>query len=197
FKQKKYLLIFSLILIIGTMFAGERKLPVDIFLMIDKSLSMATHDKFDSMCRWIKNEFVTQILSYKDNVFLYSFYENTEKLLSLAINNEKDKQKLINVITAIKPNGKFTDIGNMLDTIKEDIKKIKYDNRYKILILITDLEQDAPCTSIYAGKQESFQSPYLAEARIIKHDEWYEITFDINALDKITSKTKEIYSKIK
>ena len=62
-------------------FAGERKIPVDIFLMIDKSLSMATQGKFDSLCRWIETEFINQMLAYKDNVFIYSFYENTEKLL--------------------------------------------------------------------------------------------------------------------
>lgn len=196
-RRKKYFLIFALILITKINFAGERNIPVDIFLMIDKSLSMATHGKFDSVCKWMENEFVNQMLTYKDNVFVYSFYENTEKLLTLTINTKYDKEKLINAIKSIKPDGRYTDIGKMLDTIKEEIEKRKYDDRYKILILVTDLEQDAPWTSRYAGKQESFESPYLKNARKIKHDEWYEIIFDTDILNRVNSKTKEIYPNIK
>ena len=66
-----------------------------------------------------------------------------------------------------------------------------------ILILITDLEQDAPWTSPYAGKQEAFESPYLKYGRTIKHDRWYEIIFDIDSIDKINSKVKQIYPNIK
>ena len=63
-------------------------------------------------------------------------------------------------------------------------------------MLVTDLEQDAPWTSKYRGKQESFKSPYLAEARIIKHDNWYEITLDMDIQDKVVKTTKELYTNI-
>ena len=196
-KHKKYFFIFALILITKMNFAGERKIPVDIFLMIDKSLSMAMDGKFDSLCQWIKDEFVNEILILNDNVFIYSFYENIEKLLTIAIDSDDDRQKVINTINAIKPDGRYTDIGKMLDTINEEIKKGKYVNKYKILILMTDLVQDAPWTSPYAGKQEAFESPYLKYARILKHEGWYEIIFDMDSVDKINSKVKQIYPNIK
>ena len=196
-KHKKCFFIFALILITKMNFAGERKIPVDIFLMIDKSLSMAMDGKFDSLCQWIKDEFVNEILILNDNVFIYSFYENIEKLLTIAIDSDDDKQKVINTINAIKPDGRYTDIGKMLDTINEEIKKGKYVNKYKILILMTDLVQDAPWTSPYAGKQEAFKSPHLKYARTIKHDRWYEIIFDMDSVDKINSKVKQIYPNIK
>ena len=195
-KHKKYFFIFALILITKMNFAGERKIPVDIFLMIDKSLSMAMDGKFDSLCQWIKDEFVNEILILNDNVFIYSFYENTEKLLTLTINNDNDKKKIIKAITSIKADGRYTDIGKMIDVIGEEIEKRKHDGRYKIFILMTDLIQDAPWTSPYAGKQESFKSPYLKYARIIKHDSWYEIIFDLDIIDKVNSKIKEIYPNI-
>ena len=195
-RQKKYFFIFALILITKISFAESRKISVDFFLMIDKSLSMATQGKFDSLCQWIETEFINQIVAYKDNVFIYSFYENTEKLLTLTINNDNDKKKIIETVSLIKPDGKYTDIGKMIDFIREETKRRKYDHRYKILILITDLLQDAPWTSPYAGKQESFKSPYLKYARIIKHDSWYEIIFDLDIIDKVNSKIKEIYPNI-
>ena len=196
-KHKKYFFIFALILITKISFAEARKTSVDFFLMIDKSLSMATQGKFDSLCQWIETEFINQIVAYKDNVFIYSFYENTEKLLTLTINNDNDKKKIIKAITSIKADGRYTDIGKMLDTINEEIKKGKYVNKYKILILMTDLVQDAPWTSPYAGKQEAFESPYLKYARILKHEGWYEIIFDMDSVDKINSKVKQIYPNIK
>ena len=195
-RQKKYFFIFALILITKISFAESRKISVDFFLMIDKSLSMAMDGKFDSLCQWIKDEFVNEILILNDNVFIYSFYENTEKLLTLTINNDNDKKKIIKAITSIKADGRYTDIGKMIDVIGEEIEKRKHDGRYKILILMTDLIQDAPWTSPYAGKQESFKSPHLKYARIIKHDSWYEIIFDLDIIDKVNSKIKEIYPNI-
>ena len=195
-RQKKYFFIFALILITKISFAESRKISVDFFLMIDKSLSMATQDKFDSLCQWVETEFINQIVAYKDNVFIYSFYENIEKLLTLTINNDNDKKKIIKAITSIKADGRYTDIGKMIDVIGEEIEKRKHDGRYKILILMTDLIQDAPWTSPYAGKQDSFKSPYLKYARTIKHDSWYEIIFDLDIIDKVNSKIKEIYPNI-
>lgn len=196
-KVKKYFLIFALIFITEISFAGIRKNPVDIFLMVDKSLSMAMQGKFDSICKWIKDEFVNDSVIYLDNIIIYSFYENVEKLLTITINNDNDKQKVIDVITSIKPDGKYTDIGKMLDIIREETEKRKHDNRYKVLILMTDLVQDAPWTSRYAGKQELFKSPYLQYARIIKHDLWYEIIFDIDSTDRVEKRTQELYRDIK
>ena len=125
-----------------------------------------------------------------------SGFEKKELLTLIPKNQIKDKKKIIETISSIKPDGKYTDIGKMLDFIREEVEKRKYDHRYKILILITDLLQDAPWTSPYAGKQESFKSPYLKYARIIKHDSWYEIIFDLDIIDKVNSKIKEIYPNI-
>ncbi len=196
-RQKKHFLIFALILITKIIFAGERNIPVDIFLMIDKSLSMAEYKKFDSVSKWIKEEFIKEMLIEQDHIFIYGFYENTEELLNLIIRKEDDKKKIIETISSIKPDGKYTDIGKMLDFIREEVEKRKYDHRYKILILITDLLQDAPWTSPYAGKQEAFKSPHLKYARTIKHDRWYEIIFDLDSIDKINSKVKQIYPHLK
>ena len=103
---------------------------------------------------------------------------------------------MIKTIDRITPDGAFTDIGAALDAIQDSLNKRGKNNRYKILLLVTDLEQDAPWTSKYRGKQASFQSPYLAEARIIKHDNWYEITLDMDIQDKVVKTTKELYTDI-
>ena len=129
-------------------------------------------------------------------MIFWEFYEKPHELQTLVIKNENDRNALIKTIDNITPNGAFTDIGAALDAIQDSLNKRGKNNRYKILLLVTDLEQDAPWTSKYRGKQESFQSPYLAEARIIKHDNWYEITLDMDIQDKVVKTTKELYTDI-
>lgn len=195
----KLRIIFSIIFyccITFTGIAGERTIPVDIFLMIDKSKSMQETGKFDSLHTWVRDTLVTEMLIPNDWITVWEFYEEPHELLTFTVNNESDRQKLINIIDNINPDGTFTDIGKALDSIQHSLNKRGKNNRYKILLLVTDLEQDAPWTSKYRGKQESFKSPYLAEARIIKHNNWYEITLDMDIQDKVVKTTKELYSDI-
>ena len=177
-------------------FAGERTIPVDVFLMIDKSQSMNEPGKFDSLHKWVRDTLVTEMLIPDDWITVWEFYEKPHELQTLTIKNENDRNALIKTIDNIIPDGAFTDIGSALDAIQTSLNKRGKNNRYKILLLVTDLEQDAPWTSKYRGKQESFQSPYLAEARIIKHDNWYEITLDMDIQDKVVKTTKELYTDI-
>lgn len=62
--------------------------------------------------------------------------------------------------------------------------------------MLTDLEQDAPITSKYSGKQKKFSSPYLVESRIIKHDNWYEITVDMGLDERVVKTSKALFSDI-
>lgn len=196
-KLKKIITVFVFFLCVASvLFSGERTIPVDIFLMIDRSLSMSEEGKFNSMHQWVRNELISQMVIPGDNVLIYSFYEKPEFLLDIQVQKEEDKNKIIKTIDSIVPDGKYTDIGKALDTIQSVLNKSKKNDRYKILILLTDLKQDAPWTSKYSGKQESFKSPYLAEARIIRHDNWYEITLDMNIQDRVVKTTQELYSGI-
>ena len=195
-KMKPIFFAVSFFIISFVLYAGERTIPVDIFLMIDKSQSMNEPGKFDSLHRWVRNTLVSEMLIPEDWITIWEFYEKPHELQTLVIKNENDRQLLIKTIDRITPDGAFTDIGAALDAIQDSLNKRGKNNRYKILLLVTDLEQDAPWTSKYRGKQASFQSPYLAEARIIKHDNWYEITLDMDIQDKVVKTTKELYTDI-
>ena len=195
-KVKSIFCIFVFCILSYAIFAGERTIPVDVFLMIDKSKSMNEPGKFDSLHKWVRDTLVTEMLIPEDWITVWEFYEQPHELQTLIIKNENDRNSLIKTIDNITPDGAFTDIGSALDAIQVSLNKRGQNNRYKILLLVTDLEQDAPWTSKYRGKQESFKSPYLAEARIIKHDNWYEITLDMDIQDKVVKTTKELYTNI-
>ena len=192
-------LIFIFLLLAGVLFnlnAGERTMPVDMIIMIDKSLSMQDPGKFDSMQQWVLDELIGQIIITGDWISIYQFYESPEHLLSIEIKGKEDTDKIIKTVNKISPNGRFTDVGKALDKIREAVNQRGENGRYKVLFMLTDLEQDAPITSKYSGKQKKFSSPYLVESRIIKHDNWYEITVDMGLEDRVIKTSKSLFSDL-
>jgi hypothetical protein len=195
-KINLFVLVFALCFSSFTLHAGERTIPVDIFLMIDKSLSMAEPGKFDSLREWVQDQLIGQVLIDGDWITIYQFYGKSSNLLTLDVRTGADRKKIVKTITGIKPNGQYTDIGLALDTIKDALKARGPNGRHKILLLLTDLKQEAPWSSRYAGKQDNYQSPYLAEARQIKHDNWYEITLDMDIQDSVVKTSHELFTSI-
>lgn len=179
-----------------SVFAAERTIPVDIFLMIDKSLSMQDPGKFDSLQKWVLDELISQMLIPGDWVTIYQFYEKPEHVLTTNVQNNSSLQHIYNTVKNIKPDGHYTDIGYALDTVQQLLDERGSNGRFKVLLMLTDLVQDAPWTSKYRGKQDSFNSPYLVEARTIKHDNWYEITLDMDIQDAVVQRTQSLYSDV-
>lgn len=193
-KQRVCVLFFMVSL--AWLFAGERSIPVDIYILVDTSLSMEEPGRFDSMQKWVTTHLLGQMLIPGDTVTLYQFYGKTERLLSLTVQTEEDRQKILTVTNALRPNGEYTDIGLALDTLKKDLDARGPSDQYTVLLLLTDLKQEAPWSSRYSGTQDTFESPYLAQARILQHDNWYEITLDMDIQDRVVMTTKELYSSI-
>lgn len=195
-KTNHAVLIFLAVFLIFPLQAGERTIPVDIILMIDKSQSMAENGKFDSLHEWVRNHLIEQVLIDGDWITLYQFYGKAANLATLTVTGAADRQKIVAAIDSIKPDGQYTDIGLALDTIKEALVKRGTNGRHKIMLLLTDMKQEAPWTSPYAGSPKTFESPYLVEARILQHDEWYEITLDMDIQDLVIKTSKELFSSI-
>jgi len=183
-------------LLSGHLFAGERTIPVDIFLMVDKSLSMAELGRFENMSRWVTDRFLGQILIEGDWVSIYQFYGSCEHVITREISSNYDRQAILEAFKAIRPDGRYTDIGLALDTLKDALARRGDSGRYKILLMLTDLKQDAPWSSRYAGKMDRFKSPYLAEARVIEHENWYEITVDMDIQDRVVKTSRALFNLI-
>lgn len=183
--------------LLGTnLYAGERTIPVDLFLMVDKSLSMAEDGKFESLHAWASDHLVTQMLIPGDRISVWEFYGRSQRVLDMVIPENGDTSRIIEAIDRIVPDGEYTDIGLALDTIREAIAGWGDPDRLKILYMLTDLKQEAPWSSRYAGVEERYESPYLAEARILTHGNWFEITLDMDIQDQVVAGTKKLYESI-
>jgi len=195
-QSKKAVVFFLLVLFMMTASAGERTIPVDIYVLIDKSLSMDEPGKFESMHTWVRDYLAKQVLINGDSISIYQFYGRVDPLLKLVINSEEDRQSVISTINSIQPDNPYTNIGLSFYTLKEELDSLEPNNRYKILFMLTDLKHEAPWSSRYAGVQDTYESPYLAEARIVQHDSWYEITLDMDIQDHVVKTSEELFSSI-
>ena len=196
--QKVLKFVFAVLFFTCSFFlvAGERTIPVDIFLMIDKSLSMDEPGKFDSLQKWVLDELIEQMIIPGDWVTIYQFYEKPEHILTTTVEDAASLRKIYNTVKAIKADGHYTDIGAALDTVQAALDARGSNGRFKVLLLLSDLVQDAPWTSKYRGKQASFKSPFLVEARTVQHDNWYEITLDMDIQDAVVQRTQSLYSDV-
>lgn len=196
--QKVLKFVFAVLFFTCSFFlvAGERTIPVDIFLMIDKSLSMDEPGKFDSLQKWVLDELIEQMIIPGDWVTIYQFYEKPEHILTTTVEDATSLRKIYNTVKAIKADGHYTDIGAALDTVQAALDARGSNGRFKVLLLLSDLVQDAPWTSKYRGKQASFKSPFLVEARTVQHDNWYEITLDMDIQDAVVQRTQSLYSDV-
>lgn len=177
-------------------FSGERTIPVDFFFLVDKSLSMAEENRFTDMHEWVNTHLLTQMLIPGDWITIWQFYGTTEQVFTATIVEDADKHRVADAFNRIRPDGEYTDIGLALDTIKDALNRREPNDRMKIMYLLTDLKQEAPWTSRYAGIEERFTSPYLAQARTIDHGSWYEITLDMDIHQQVVQTSRNLYYSI-
>ena len=71
-KIKKVFFIFLLLaVVLFNLNAGERTMPVDMIIMIDKSLSMQDPGKFESLQQWVLDELIGEIIINGDWISIY------------------------------------------------------------------------------------------------------------------------------
>ncbi len=177
-------------------FAAERSVPVDIFVLVDKSLSIGESDSFSGIIEWAQEQLTGQMLVDGDWITLYQFCGTCENLLTTTISGDADRQRVKDALASIRPDGSFSDIGQALDIIRDVLDTRAGNGRYKVMLLLTDLRQEGAWTSRYPGVIDPFTSPYLDGARMVNHGGWYEITLDMDIQETAAALSEELYSEI-
>ena len=197
--------VFFLVILFSTqfIFALERTEPVDLYLIIDKSLSMEETNSFDSMKDWICNKFLKRCVAMEDFITVFIFYGESKVIYSDTIKTPEDLDNLIAVIQEQKADGPFTDIGSVLDNAKKRLD-LTPSSRMRVTLLFTDLIQEASYSSKYAGTYYDFADKYLASDRIMYHEgdstqgigSWYEIAVRTASDQSVADLAKKIYENI-
>ena len=184
-------------------FALERTEPVDLYLVIDKSISMEETNSFDAMKNWICNKFLKRCVTMDDFITVFIFYGESKVIFSETIKTPEDLDNLIALIQEQKADGPFTDIGSVLDNAKKRLD-LTQSSRMRVTLLFTDLIQEASYSSKYAGTYYDFADKYLSSDRIIYHEgnqtqgigSWYEIAVRTASDQNVADLAKKIYNNI-
>lgn len=170
-KLKKIMILLCLSLFLNfNIYADTRTVNIDVFLVVDKSLSM--EGKIESVNNYINESIIKNITIPGDMVNIIVFYGKTDVLINSTIIDEAYKSSIINKVSNIKANGRFTDIGSALDVLASVIPDYENNGRLKYMLLITDGKQEAPLNSPYYSPDGTFNHKFLEHTRIIKKQGW-------------------------
>jgi Mg-chelatase subunit ChlD len=156
----KIFFVTFIILLSGVMVqADDRTEPVDILVALDKSLSM--EEEIDAVKNYVNTQIVDNLLQNGDFFLIVAFYGKTNIIVSDFIQGKENKEEIKSIVSSIQADGRFTDIGNALDKLKEQVEKYSSDTRRKTLLLITDGKHEPPPESAYYSKDGSYSHEYL------------------------------------
>jgi len=148
---------------------------------------------------YINQAIIDEDLQDGDTITVIAFYGGTEKILAfeeIKGNKEEVKKK----ISAIRADGKFTDIGNALDSLKDILENYKENERLKQLLLITDGRQEAPPSSKYYSPDGSINHAFMKEIeKTIQKQGWliYVLGIGKNTITKeLTKELKGTYIEV-
>jgi hypothetical protein len=170
--KKRVLTVFIFFLgVSGILYADTRKGNIELFVLLDKSLSMV--EEIDSVKEYVADELVGRLLIPGDLFVLINFYGKTDRFFSGEVESRADIEALKDSLTSITADGRFTDIGSALDTLEKTVEAIPVrQGRKRYLLLLTDGKQEAPSDSPYYSPDGSFNHRLLEHTKEIAKKGW-------------------------
>lgn len=163
-----FILVFLPLLAVPPIHADDRTENIDVFLVVDKSLSM--EEEIAGVKDYIVDSVIQELLIPGDHLVIVVFYGEAERLMSLTVT--EDRTQIVEDVQSIRADGRFTDIGNALDKLKETVPQEQTEGRRKYLMLITDGIQEAPPESKYYSADGSFNHEFLQNTKDIVMEGW-------------------------
>lgn len=195
--RKAIFFILFFFLVFFTLYGDERSENIDVYIVLDKSLSMV--EEIKSVKTYVIDALVDKLLIPGDNFTLIPFFGKASVIFSGRISSKNDKIHLEKIVASLQANGHFTDIGNALDTLNGALKNTVKDNRRKYLLLITDGKQEAPPESKYYSPDHSFNHKFLENVKIIQKKGWKIEILGIgteSAAKELAEKLSGTYSEV-
>jgi von Willebrand factor type A domain len=167
---------FLVLLPYSNLLADQRVDNIEIYLVLDKSLSMV--EEIGSVKEYVLNNILNKLVIEGDYFLLIPFYGKTDQSFNAYIKSAQDKNQVSNDITQIQADGRFTDIGNALSTLRKSIIS-DTDSVRKYMLLITDGKQEAPPDSPFYSPDGSFNHEFLSNTKEIQREGWKIVVLGI------------------
>lgn len=169
-KFAAFLAFFTLCFALSPLQAESRKGNLDLFVLMDRSLSMV--EEFSDLQDYVDNELIDGLLIRGDSVTLMAFFGETQHVFSGIVGEKITQEELKNIVDTLAPDRHYTDIGSALDELKKTVVNTTGKGLPDYVLLLTDGIHEGPPGSPYPGKTEEFDHPLRRSARIIRHDGW-------------------------
>ncbi len=170
--KKIYILLSFFLITIFQLYPNDRDENIDLFLVLDKSLSMSEGEAIEPVKEYVNEYIIDNLLIPGDRIVVITFYGKAELFIVEDLREEADKRSLKERISTIKADGRFTDIGNALDKLKNVIEEYEREDMKKYVLLITDGKQEAPPDSKYYSPDGSFNHAFLENTKTIQKKGW-------------------------
>jgi Mg-chelatase subunit ChlD len=167
---------FSAVILLGLLIvvvparADERDEPIDIIVALDKSLSM--EEEIEAVKEYVNTRIVDDLLQNGDFFLVLSFFGKAPVAISDFIKGQEHKEQIKQRINGLNADGDWTDIGNALDKLKEEVQKRSGRKRRKTLLLITDGKHEPPPGSKYFSKDGTVSHEYLEVTSETQKEGW-------------------------
>ena len=187
------------LLLAAPVLADTRKANIDVIIALDKSLSMAEQGKIAAVKTWVNSFILDQLIIPGDTLTVIAFYGKADLLISQTIATDADRSAAKAAVSSLKPDGRFTDIGNALDALKAQLSDKDKDGREKYVLLLTDGIQEAPPSSKYWSKNGVFNHEFLSNTKTIQQKGWKVMILGIGidtAAKQLAQELQGSYSEI-
>ena len=161
---------FFLVVCLFSLSSDERTENIDVFIVLDKSLSMV--EEIEAVKSYVTSSLIQDVLIPGDFLVLIAFYGQAETLIVQEMTDKGVQSAFAESVSKITADGRYTDIGNALDALQTAVSKYRHKNRREYLLLITDGKQEAPPGSKYYSEDGSFNHAFLENTRTIQKEGW-------------------------
>lgn len=191
-----FFLCFLLLVSISYLIADQRAENIEIYLVLDKSLSMV--EEIEAVKEYVIKQIIEKVVVIGDYFLLIPFYGSTDNSFNGYLSSGAVLEDLRKEIQNIQADGRFTDIGNALDVLGTSIKT---DNKLsrKYMLLITDGKQEAPPHSPFYSADGSFNHEFLENTKEIQKSGWKIVVLgigDASAAKEIAQELSASYSVV-
>jgi len=164
-----FIIIYIIFTLPTNLFGDIRTENIELFLIVDKSKSMV--EEIADVTGYINQVFINEFLIPGDRFVLIQFYGKADLIFDELI-TETSFKKIKESISSIPADGRFTDIGNALDTLRNTVETRTPTKLRQYMILLTDGKQEAPQDSRYYSPDGSFNHEFLENTKIIQRKGW-------------------------